>query len=83
MTPVEAHLTIMERIDFSPAGLRADLAGARTAPAYLYSAAELINYAADLAVASSVRTHENERRWRIFHERVEQAAASGQDDRAR
>lgn len=63
---------ILERVDFSPAGLREDLASARSAPAYVYSAAELINHAADLAVASSVLTHENERRWRIFHERVKQ-----------
>jgi hypothetical protein len=62
----------MERIDFSPSALRKDLAGARSAPGYLYAAAELINHAADLAAASSVLTHENERRWRIFHERVEQ-----------
>ena len=62
----------MERIDFSPTGLRKDLGGARCAPAYLYSPAELINHAADLSAASSVLTHENERRWRIFHERIEQ-----------
>jgi hypothetical protein len=65
-------VAVMERIDFSPSALRKDLAGARSAPAYLYSAAELINHGADLAAASSVLTHENERRWRIFHERVEQ-----------
>jgi len=65
-------VAVMERVDFSPAALRNDLAGARSAPAYLYAAAELINHAADLAAASSVLTHENERRWRIFHERVEQ-----------
>ena len=65
-------VAVMERIDFSPTGLRNDLAGARSAPAYLYSAAEMINHAADLSAASSVLTHENERRWRIFHERVEQ-----------
>ena len=70
-------VAVMERVDFSPAGLRKDLAGARSAPAYLYSAAELINHAADLSAASSVLTHENERRWRIFHERVEQIIASG------
>ena len=62
----------MQRVDFSPAALRADLAGARTAPAYLYAAAELINPAADVGAASSVLTRENERRWRIFQERVEQ-----------
>ena len=69
-------VSIMERVDFSPAGLRADLAGARSAN-YLYSAAELINHAADLSAASSVLIHEDERRWRIFHERIEQITSSG------
>jgi hypothetical protein len=67
----------MERVDFSPAALREDLAGRRSAPRYLYSAAELINHAADLSAASSVLTHEDERRWRIFHERIEQITSSG------
>ena len=70
-------VAVMERVDFSPAALRKDLAGARSAPCYLYAAAELINHAADLAAASSVLTHENERRWRIFHERVEQITRPG------
>jgi hypothetical protein len=65
-------VTVMERIDFAPAALRNDLAGARTAAGYLYAAAELINHAADMSAASSVLIHEDERRWRIFHERVEQ-----------
>ena len=68
-------VTMLERIDFSPAALRKDLAGGRTAPAYLYAAAELIGHAADLSAASSVLTHEDERRWRVFRERVEQIAA--------
>lgn len=70
-------VSIMERVDFSPAGLRDDLANARSTPNYLYSAAELINHAADLSAASSVLTHEDERRWRIFHERIEQITSSG------
>jgi hypothetical protein len=70
-------VAVMERVDFSPAALRKDLAGARSAPGYLYAAAELINHAADLAAASSVLTHENERRWRIFHERVAQITRRG------
>lgn len=65
-------VSIMERVDFSPPGLRSDLAGPRSAPGYLYSAAELISHTADLSAASSVLTRENERRWRIFHQRVEQ-----------
>jgi hypothetical protein len=70
-------VTVLERVDFAPAALRKDLAEARAAPGYLYAAAELINHAADLAAASSVLTHENERRWRIFHERVEQISHPG------
>ena len=68
-------VTVMERIDFSPAALRTDLGGARSAAGYLYAAAELINHAADLSAASSVLIHEDERRWRVFHERVEQITA--------
>ncbi len=71
-------VTVMERIDFSPAALRKDLAGPRSAAGYLYAAAELIGHAADLSAASSVLTHEDERRWRRFHERIEQITrASG------
>ena len=69
-------VTVMERIDFSPAALRKDLAGARSAAGYVYAAAELINHAADLSAASSVLTHEDERRWRTFGERVEQITRS-------
>jgi len=67
-------VAIMEHVDFAPAALRDDLGGARTAPAYLFSAAELISHAADLSAASSVRTRENERRWRIFRQRIDQIA---------
>jgi hypothetical protein len=70
-------VSIMERVDFTPAALRQDLAGVRSAPSYLYSAAELINHVADLSAASSVLIHENERRWRTLHERVEQIIPSG------
>jgi hypothetical protein len=70
-------VTVMEQVDFSPPALRKDLAGPRSAARYLYAAAELINHCADLSAASSVLTHEDERRWRIFHERVDQIAAGG------
>jgi len=68
-------VTVINQVDFSPAALREDLAGSRSAAGYLYAAAELINHAADLSAASSVLTHEDERRWRKFHERVEQITA--------
>jgi hypothetical protein len=62
---------ILDQVDFTPAALRADLADRRLAPRYLYSAAELIDHAADLLAHSAVLVHESERRWRVFSERVE------------
>jgi hypothetical protein len=41
----------------------------------LSATTELINHAADLSAASSVLTHEDERRRRVFRERVEQITA--------
>jgi hypothetical protein len=63
---------ILDRVDFTAQGLRADLAGPRVAPRYVFSAAELIDQAADLAAQSSILVHRNERRWRVFGERVEE-----------
>ena len=63
---------ILEQIDFTPAALRADLSGPRRAAALLHSAAELINRAADLCSDSAGLVNDNERRWRIFRERVVQ-----------
>ncbi|GGO97881.1 hypothetical protein [Wenjunlia tyrosinilytica] len=60
----------LDRIDFSPEALRADLAGDATAPRRLYSAAELTGHAADLLSDSAGLVHDNERRWRIFRARV-------------
>ncbi|MGY1455390.1 hypothetical protein [Streptomyces sp. SS8] len=63
-------LELLARVDFSPAALRSDLAGGRTAPAYLYSASELLDHAADLLAESAALVHGNERRWRTFRARV-------------
>lgn len=76
LNTIIAHLLtraneILDQIDFTPAGLRADLAERRVAPRYLYSAAELIDHAADLLAQGAVLVHESERRWRVFAERVE------------
>lgn len=61
---------LLEQVDFAPAALRADLAGPRAAPAYLFSASELIDHAADLVAESARLVHDNERRWHVFHDRV-------------
>ena len=67
---------VLERVDFSPAPLRADLAGVRASPRRLYSAAELIGRAADLLSDSAGLVHDNERRWRGFRARVEALVAA-------
>ena len=61
---------VLDHVDFAPAALRADLAGARIAPQRLYSASELIAHAADLLSDSAGLVHDNERRWRTFRARV-------------
>lgn len=67
---LERAADILESVDFTPAGLRRDLEGPRVSPGRLYSAAELIGHAADLCSESAGLVHDNERRWRVFRERV-------------
>lgn len=61
---------MLDHIDFTPAAVRADLARDRVTPARLYSAAELLDRAADLCCESAGLVHDNERRWRTFRARV-------------
>jgi hypothetical protein len=65
-------LDLLDCVDFHVAAVRADLAGERRTPGYLFAAAELLDQAADLAAVSATLVHQNERRWRIFRERVDQ-----------
>ena len=62
---------ILEQVDFAPAALRSDIAGEQLASKRLYSAAELVGHAADLLSDSAGLVHANERRWRVFHTRVQ------------
>lgn len=61
---------ILDKVDFTPAALRADIAGPRRSAALLHSAAEIINRAADLCSDSAGLVNDNERPWRLFRERV-------------
>jgi hypothetical protein len=61
---------VLDAVDFTPAALRDDLDGARRVPRLLHSAVELIDHAADLLSDSAGLVHDNERRWRTFHQRV-------------
>ena len=61
---------LLDRVDFSPSALRADLAGDRVSIGRLYSAAEMLDHAADLLSDYAGLVHDNERRWRVLRQRV-------------
>lgn len=67
---------ILERVDFDPAALRADLVAGRVSAGRLYSAAEMISHAADLCSESAGLVHDNERRWRVVRQRVGELLAA-------
>ena len=61
---------ILDRVDLTPNGLRADLEGPRVSFRLVYSAVELLDRSADLLSDSAGLVHDNERRWRVFRERI-------------
>jgi hypothetical protein len=65
---------MLDGTDFTPAALRADLAGERVTPARLYSIAEMIGHAADLSSDATGAELDSERRWRTFRTRVREVA---------
>jgi hypothetical protein len=72
---LERAAELLDAVDFTPAALRADLAGQRISAARLSSAAEMIDHAADLLSEFAGLVHDNERRWRVFRARVERVVA--------
>ena len=67
---------LLDRVDFSPAAIRADLADRHASARRLYSAVEMIDHAADLFSEFAGIVHDNERRWRVFRARVQDYAAT-------
>lgn len=70
-------LEILDKVDLGPSSVRHDLAGPRFSPQYLYAAAELIDRAADLEAEAATLVHDNERRWRVFQQRVCEVSSIG------
>ena len=66
---------LLDRVDFAPAALRAGLAEGAVI-GRVYSAAEMIDHAADLFSEFAGVVHDNERRWRVFRARVVEYAAT-------
>jgi len=67
---------LLDLVDFTPAALRADLADHQASACRLYSAAEMIDHAADLFSEFAGIVHDNDRRWRVFRARVQEYAAA-------
>ncbi|MGZ4729877.1 MAG: hypothetical protein ACXWB2_19335 [Acidimicrobiales bacterium] len=61
---------VIDQVDLTPSAIRDDLDGPRSDARLIHSAVELIDRAADLLSDSAGLVHDNERRWRVFHERV-------------
>lgn len=62
---------ILDRVDFRPEALRADLAANRRAPSLLFAAADLIDAAVESSLESARLVRRNERSWRLFRARVQ------------
>ena len=79
---LERAAETLDHVDFAPASLRADLAGPGVSVHRVYSAAEMIDHAADLLSDFARLVHDNERRWRVVHQRVAALLADSGDGRA-
>lgn len=73
---------ILESVDFTPSALRAELGDRNASVGRLRSAAELLAHAADLCSDSAGLVNDNERRWRVFRQRVSELTAPGAADGA-
>jgi hypothetical protein len=61
---------LLEFRELTPTALRADPAVRHATAGHVRSAAEMIDHAADLLSDFAGLVHDNERRWRVVHERV-------------
>ena len=79
---LERVAEMLDRVDFTPAALRADLNGGEVSARTLYAAAEMIKTtAADLFSDFAGLVHDNEPRWRVFHARLQELATTPTDGR--
>jgi hypothetical protein len=67
---LERALLILGKIDFRPKAIREDVSTIKRYPDLLYSSSELLDRAADLSSEFAILVHDNERRWRVFRQKV-------------
>ena len=68
---IQRALLILEEIVFVPNSIREDIKKNKRYPALLYSVSELLDRAADLSSEFALLIHDNERRWRVFRQKVQ------------
>ena len=68
---IKRSLLLLNEIDFNPSSIRADIKSQKRYPDLLYSSSELLDRAADLSSEFALLVHDNERRWRVFHNTVQ------------
>jgi len=68
---IKRSLFILNEIDFSPDSIRTDIKTQKRYPDFLYSSSELLDRAADLSSEFAMLVHDNERRWRVFHNKIQ------------
>lgn len=73
---IQRSLLILNQIDFNPESIRTDISTKRRYPELLYSSSELLDRAADLSSKFAILVHDNERRWRVFHNKVQRIKSS-------
>jgi hypothetical protein len=78
---LERAAATLDYVDFTPSAVRTDLAGPGVSVHRLYSAAEMVDHAADLLSDFAGLVHDNERRWRVVHRRVAALLGDARDGR--
>jgi hypothetical protein len=68
---IKRSLLFLNGIDFNPESIRADIRSKKRYPNLLYSSSELLDRAADLSSQFAMLVNDNERRWRVFHNKVQ------------
>jgi hypothetical protein len=63
-------LVLLGPVDFAPASIRADMKGPKHYSSYLLAASELLDRAADIASTSAILVHDNDKRWRVFRNKI-------------
>lgn len=79
---LDRALLILNLIDFSPKAIREDLSARKRYPDLLYSASELLDRGADLSGEFAMLVHDNERRWRVFRQKVNKLMAGSTESRS-